>query len=138
MTSVGFAERLRALLSTANAAADLERFFRCARRRRHACLYGSRFEHLGGGGDRADIANVVTAADLIAVQAHSVQAPPSAALALLEGHLAGELRHDARLTLWASVRRTASRGRGFDLAFSETLSGRHLSDDPPCRVRRDP
>ncbi|MGW6137380.1 DUF6308 family protein [Streptomyces sp. NPDC055140] len=46
---------------------------------------------MDGGGDRTSIANVVTAADLIAVQTLSVQVPPAAALALLEGRLAGEL-----------------------------------------------
>ncbi|MEU3249759.1 DUF6308 family protein [Streptomyces sp. NPDC006997] len=93
MASVSFAERLRALLSTADAAADLERYFGLdvVDGVVTPSLTGSRFEHLDGGGDRADIANVVTAADLIAVQTLSVQVPPPAALALLEGHLAGKI-----------------------------------------------
>ncbi|MFE9561565.1 DUF6308 family protein [Streptomyces sp. NPDC006487] len=82
---------MRALLSTADAAADLRRYFNDELEGAAPAFTGSRFEHLDGGGDRADIADVVTAADLIAVQTLSVQVPPAAALALLEGPLAGEL-----------------------------------------------
>ncbi|MGW3339321.1 DUF6308 family protein [Streptomyces sp. NPDC001009] len=46
---------------------------------------GARFEHLGGGGDRGGVADVVTAEDLVAVQMLSVTVPPKAALELLEG-----------------------------------------------------
>ncbi|MCJ0869696.1 DUF6308 family protein [Streptomyces sp. AP-93] len=91
MASVGFTERLRALLSTADAAADLRRYFDDGLEGGTPAFTGSRFEHLDGGGDRADIADIVTAADLMAVQMLSVQVPPRAALALLEGPLAGEL-----------------------------------------------
>ncbi|MET9856205.1 DUF6308 family protein [Streptomyces sp. NPDC006450] len=91
MASAGFTERLRALLSTAEAAADLRRYFDVERAGVAPAYTGSRFEHLDGGGDRADIADVVTAADLVAVQMLSVQVPPRAALALLEGRLAREL-----------------------------------------------
>ncbi|WP_030753529.1 DUF6308 family protein [Streptomyces griseus] len=92
MTSVGITDQLRVLLSTADAAADLGRYFGVDELEGVTPAFtGSRFEHLDGGGDRADIANIVTAADLIAVQALSVQVPPSAALALLEGRLAEDL-----------------------------------------------
>ncbi|MFD5936047.1 DUF6308 family protein [Streptomyces sp. NPDC060333] len=92
MASVGFADRLRALLSTADAANDLGRYFDVDELEGVTPAFtGSRFEHLDGGGDRAGIANTVTAADLIAVQTLSVQVPPAAGLALLEGRLAREL-----------------------------------------------
>lgn len=91
MASAGFTERLRVLLSTADAAGDLKRYFNNEPEGVTPAFTGSRFEHLDGGGDRADIADIITAADLIAVQMLSVQVPPPAALALLEGRLAGEL-----------------------------------------------
>ncbi|MFE2529086.1 DUF6308 family protein [Streptomyces sp. NPDC059382] len=92
MASVGFTDRLRALLSSADAAAALGCYFDVDKLEGVAPSFtGSRFEHLDGGGDRAGIANTVTAADLIAVQTLSVHVPPLAALALLEGRLGGKL-----------------------------------------------
>lgn len=91
MASVDFTGRLRALLSTVDAAADLGRYFDDELDGVTPAFTGSRFEHLDGGGDRAGIADVVTAADLVAVQMLSVQVPPRTAIALLEGHLAQEL-----------------------------------------------
>lgn len=44
-------------------------------------------------------------------------------------------RRDARLTLWPPAGGTASREIASDLAFSETRSSRHLSDDSSCGVR---
>lgn len=46
---------------------------------------GSRFESLGGGGDRPEVANVVTAEDLLALSLLSVPVNGEAALYLLEG-----------------------------------------------------
>ncbi|WP_086696180.1 DUF6308 family protein, partial [Streptomyces recifensis] len=46
---------------------------------------GSLFAHLGAGGDRVGVADVVTAEDLVAVQMLSVTVPAKAALELLEG-----------------------------------------------------
>ena len=45
---------------------------------------GSRFERLGGGGDRPAIANEITTEDLVAVTLLSVEVPGRAALELLE------------------------------------------------------
>ena len=45
---------------------------------------GSRFESLGGGGDRPEVANVVTAEDLLALSLLSVEVRGDAALYLLE------------------------------------------------------
>lgn len=52
---------------------------------------GSRFEQLGGGGDRAGVANRVSADDLVAVQMLSVRVPTAVALDLLEGTLGEEV-----------------------------------------------
>ncbi|MGW2202120.1 DUF6308 family protein [Streptomyces sp. NPDC001774] len=52
---------------------------------------GSRFEHLAGGGDRPEIADRITAEDLVAVQSLSVTVPASVALGILEGHLGAQL-----------------------------------------------
>ncbi|MFE1874737.1 DUF6308 family protein [Streptomyces sp. NPDC059496] len=48
---------------------------------------GSRFEQLAGGGDRPDIADRITAEDLVAVQTLSVTVPAPVALDILEGPL---------------------------------------------------
>ncbi|MER8027986.1 DUF6308 family protein [Streptomyces bauhiniae] len=52
-----------------------------------AAFTGARFEHLGGGGDRVGVADVVTAEDLVAVQMLSVRVPRQVSLDLLEGDL---------------------------------------------------
>ena len=45
---------------------------------------GGRFESFGGGGDRADVANVITAEDIVAVSLLGVRIPGEPALAMLE------------------------------------------------------
>ncbi|WP_239770356.1 DUF6308 family protein [Streptomyces sp. CL12-4] len=52
---------------------------------------GSRFEHLAGGGDRSEVADRITAEDLIAVQTLSVTVPAPVALDILEGRLGTRL-----------------------------------------------
>jgi hypothetical protein len=47
---------------------------------------GSRFDDWAGGGDRFDVANSLTADDLVAVSFLSVQMPPQAAIGLLESN----------------------------------------------------
>lgn len=49
------------------------------------CYYtGARFERLGGGGDRDEVADIFTAEDLVAVTALSVAVPARAGLQILE------------------------------------------------------
>ncbi|WP_268245862.1 DUF6308 family protein [Streptomyces chryseus] len=50
-----------------------------------AAFTGSRFEHLAGGGGRPEVADTVTAEDLVAVQTLSVTVPAPVALDILEG-----------------------------------------------------
>jgi hypothetical protein len=45
---------------------------------------GGRFERFAGGGDRADVANVITAEDIVAVSMLGVRIPGAPALAMLE------------------------------------------------------
>ncbi|WP_413452889.1 DUF6308 family protein [Georgenia phoenicis] len=45
---------------------------------------GSRFEALGGGGDAADVADKITAVDIVALSMLSIAVPGTAALRLLE------------------------------------------------------
>lgn len=45
---------------------------------------GGRFERFAGGGDRADVANVITAEDIVAVSLLGVRIPGNPALAMLE------------------------------------------------------
>jgi Family of unknown function (DUF6308) len=52
---------------------------------------GSRFEFLAGGGDRQEVADLITAEDLVAVSTLSVDVPGAVALALLEGELGQEV-----------------------------------------------
>lgn len=55
---------------------------------------GSRFEFLAGGGDRPEVADVITADDLVAVTLLSVHVPGDVAVRLLEGPLGQDLtRH---------------------------------------------
>ncbi|MFF9149458.1 DUF6308 family protein [Streptomyces sp. NPDC014861] len=90
--SSDISERVRVLLTTTGASADLGRYFGVDEAKGDPPAFtGSRFEHLDGGGDRADVVDVITAADLIAVQTLSIKVPASAALALLEGRVAEEL-----------------------------------------------
>jgi hypothetical protein len=58
---------------------------------------GGRFEALGGGGDRPEVRNQFTAADLLAVGLLSVQVPPPVALDLLEGALGQQAADYLRL-----------------------------------------
>lgn len=86
-----FAERLRALITDAQALADLRSYFGIGLTPGAASFTGSRFEQLAGGGDRPEVADVVTAEDLVAVQTLSVTVPAEAALDLLEGTLGAQL-----------------------------------------------
>jgi hypothetical protein len=65
---------------------------------------GSRFEFFAGGGDRPDVADVITAEDLVAVTMLSVHVPGDVALQLLEGDLGPSIsRHLAHVPRDASI-----------------------------------
>lgn len=85
------AGRLHSILASPQAATDLRRYFGINLPHGTRPFTGSRFEHLGGGGDRPPVANAMTADDLIAVQALSVTLPAQACLDLLEGCLGEQL-----------------------------------------------
>ncbi|MFE3760817.1 DUF6308 family protein [Streptomyces sp. NPDC059104] len=80
-------QRLRALLGTERVVDDLRRYFGIDLPSGAAVFTGSRFEHLAGGGDRPEVADRITAEDLVAVQTLSVTVPASVALDVLEGPL---------------------------------------------------
>ncbi|MEU2110915.1 DUF6308 family protein [Streptomyces sp. NPDC019507] len=96
----------------------LQRYFGTALPAGAAPCIGSRFEHLAGGGDRPEVADRITAEDLVAVQTLSVTVPASVALDLLEGPLGEEL---------SSLLRSIP--RDFDMADAESA---HLTDDSPA------
>jgi hypothetical protein len=79
---------LRELVSDQRAIADLRAYFGLDGQQPFT---GSHFETLSGGGDRPEVANRITADDLIAVQMLSVQVPPLVAVDLLKGSLGGRL-----------------------------------------------
>ncbi|MEU6240411.1 DUF6308 family protein [Streptomyces sp. NPDC047024] len=79
------------LVSSGQAVSDLRRYFGIGLEEGQLPYTGSRFEHLSGGGDRASVADVVTADDLIAVQTLSVRVPVQVAVDLLEGDLGSRL-----------------------------------------------
>ncbi|MCX4993723.1 DUF6308 family protein [Streptomyces sp. NBC_00568] len=79
--------RLCALLSTERVVGDLRRYFGIGLPPGGVAFTGSRFEHLAGGGDRLEVADRITAEDLVAVQTLSVTVPASVALDILEGPL---------------------------------------------------
>jgi hypothetical protein len=70
---------------------DLRRCFGIGLPPGGAPFTGSRFEQLAGGGDRPEVADRITAEDLVAVQTLSVTVPASVALDILEGHLGARL-----------------------------------------------
>ncbi|MGW5638523.1 DUF6308 family protein [Streptomyces sp. NPDC003832] len=66
---------------------DLRRYFGIGLSPGTVAFTGSRFEHLAGGGDRPEVADRITAEDLVAVQTLSVTVPAPVALDILEGPL---------------------------------------------------
>ncbi|MGW2726893.1 DUF6308 family protein [Streptomyces sp. NPDC001494] len=86
-----FVERLGAFIADPQAVVDLRRYFGIGLPPGVAAFTGSRFEHLAGGGDRPEVADRITAEDLVAVQTLSVTVPASVALDILEGRLGARL-----------------------------------------------
>ncbi|MEU6578292.1 DUF6308 family protein [Streptomyces sp. NPDC046805] len=86
-----FVERVGVFLADSQAVVDLRRYFGIDLPPGAVPFTGSRFEHLAGGGDRPEIADRITAEDLVAVQALSVTVPAPVALDLLEGRLGARL-----------------------------------------------
>ncbi|MFD8012553.1 DUF6308 family protein [Streptomyces sp. NPDC058955] len=84
-------QKLRHLLSSERVVGDLQRYFGTEESQSEATFTGSRFEQLGGGGDRPEVADRITPEDLIAVQTLSVVVPAPVALDLLEGRLGTRL-----------------------------------------------
>lgn len=85
-------DTLLAVLDQPQSVADLSRYFEPGRPAGTAPRYsGSRFEFLAGGGDRPEVANTITADDLVAVTMLSVDVPGDVALALLEGSLGPDI-----------------------------------------------
>ncbi|MGW2785914.1 DUF6308 family protein [Streptomyces populi] len=80
-------QRLNVWLSAERAVGDLRRYFGIGLPPGGLPFPGSRFEHLAGGGDRLEVADRITAEDLVAVQTLSVTVPASVALDILEGPL---------------------------------------------------
>lgn len=83
--------RLHAFIVDPQAIVDLRRYFGIGLPPGTVAFTGSRFEHLAGGGDRPEIADRVTAEDLVAVQTLSVTVPAPVALDILEGRLGAQL-----------------------------------------------
>ncbi|MFJ9908024.1 DUF6308 family protein [Streptomyces sp. NPDC101152] len=84
-------ERLNVFVADPQAVVDLRRYFGIGLPPGTVPFTGSRFEHLADGGDRPDIADRITAEDLIAVQTLSVTVPARVALDILEGRLGTQL-----------------------------------------------
>ncbi|TMV00092.1 DUF6308 family protein [Streptomyces sp. DASNCL29] len=84
-------ERLGAFIADPQAVVDLRRYFGIGLPPGTVPLTGSRFEHLAGGGDCPEVADRITAEDLIAVQTLSVTVPAPVALDILEGRLGARL-----------------------------------------------
>ncbi|GAA3918386.1 hypothetical protein GCM10022244_29530 [Streptomyces gulbargensis] len=84
-------QRLRVLLSSERVVGDLRGYFGIGLPPGAVAFTGSRFEHLAGGGDRPEVADRITAEDLVAVQTLSVTVPASVALDILEGPLGARL-----------------------------------------------
>ncbi|SBT44578.1 DUF6308 family protein [Micromonospora narathiwatensis] len=87
---LAFAEIL-AVLDDSRSVPDLQRYFLADG---DAAFTGGQFDRLGGGGCRPEIANILTAEDLIAVELLSVEVRPRPALDLLQGQLGRRLAAD--------------------------------------------
>ncbi|MGW6413623.1 DUF6308 family protein [Streptomyces sp. NPDC055055] len=85
------AQQLHELLGAGRAVDDLRRYFGIGLPPGYVAFTGSRFEHLAGGGDLPQVADRVTAEDLVAVQTLSVTVPAPVALDILEGPLGTKL-----------------------------------------------
>ncbi|MGW2641884.1 DUF6308 family protein [Streptomyces sp. NPDC001348] len=79
------------MLSSERVISDLRRYFGIGLPPGGMPFTGSRFEHLAGGGDRPEVADRITAEDLVAVQTLSVTVPAPVALDILEGRLGARL-----------------------------------------------
>lgn len=84
-------QRLKELLGAERAVGDLRHYFGIGLPPGGAAFTGSRFEPLAGGGDRPEVADRITAEDLVAVQTLSVTVPAPVALDILEGRLGVQL-----------------------------------------------
>lgn len=84
-------QRLKELLGAERAVGDLRHYFGIGLPPGGVAFTGSRFEHLAGGGDRPEVADRITAEDLVAVQTLSVTVPAPVALDILEGRLGVQL-----------------------------------------------
>jgi hypothetical protein len=84
-------ERLGAHIADPRAVVNLRRYFGIGLPPGGVPFTGSRFEHLAGGGDRPEVADRITAEDLVAVQTLSVTVPAPVALDILEGRLGEHL-----------------------------------------------
>ena len=82
---------MRVLLGTERVVGDLRCYFGIGLPPGAVPFTGSRFEHLAGGGDRLEVADRITAEDLVAVQTLSVTVPAPVALDILEGRLGTRL-----------------------------------------------
>ncbi|WP_434740261.1 DUF6308 family protein [Micromonospora sp. SH-82] len=76
--------QILAVLDDPRSTRDLKRYFLATGA---DAFTGGQFEMLGGGGDRPETANVVTAEDLVAVGLLSVRIHPRTVLDLLQGRL---------------------------------------------------
>ncbi|MET7694997.1 DUF6308 family protein [Streptomyces sp. NPDC005483] len=84
-------QRLKELLRAERVIGDLRHYFGIGVPPGGMSFTGSRFEHLAGGGDRPEVADRITAEDLVAVQTLSVTVPAPVALDILEGRLGARL-----------------------------------------------
>jgi hypothetical protein len=83
---------------------------------------GASFDRLGGGGDRAAVANEITAEDLVAVSMLSVYVPPRAALRILI---------DQRAEITAMLEQIPT-----DLCLGDVSAAHIVPDWPPWQLSR--
>lgn len=117
--------RLLSIVDDPRAVDDLGRYFQPERTAGTMPRYsGSRFEFLGGGGDRPEIADRITVDDLVAVTLLSVDVPGDVALQLLEGELGHDIsRHLEHIPT--------------DVAIGDPAAGEHLVTSSHASVAWD-
>jgi hypothetical protein len=94
-------DTLLAVVDDPQSVEDLAWYFEPDPRPHHP---GSRFESLAGGGDRPEVANTITADDLVAVSLLGAGVPGDVALAVLEGDLGPDIsRHLAEISTGVGI-----------------------------------
>lgn len=119
--ATALAKTLQTWLNHDEVEKDLNNYFAEPYQVAAGAVYSGRFfERLDGGGDRTEVCDRFTAADLVAVQMLSVNVPPETSIAILHGELGRTLSRHLR-------------GIPNDVRLAEPQALEHLREDAPAQ-----